>query len=250
MSVCPGFFSTHGYTEAIFAGLHFLDVSFAPRIKNIHEQTIYAYESKSTKKKSSDPVAPKRQINKKLILDNWDDILRLMASIKLEYCSASHIFKMLSLSEKNSQLYKAIKEFGRLIKTNFILNYIDDEELRRSIQKQLNRVELGQKLTDAVFFGRNGKLRVGLEEEIQKVMGCNTLLRNVIILWNYLFLSDYYYSLDDDEIKKSVLDSIASGSVISWRHLNTLGIYEFNREVSSSFKATLKQMKNIDVDNI
>ena len=240
----------HGYTEAIFAGLHFLDVSFAPRIKNIHDQTIYAYEAKSTRKNTNAPIAPKTQINKKLILENWDEILRLMVSIKLEYCSPSQIFIMLSMSEKQSQLYKAIKELGRLIKSNFVLNYVNDEELRTSIQKQLNRVELGQKLTDAVFFGRKGKLRVGLEEEIQKAMSCNTLLRNVVIMWNYMFLSDYYYSLDDDETRKDVLDSISNGSVVSWEHINTLGVYEFNHNAGRQFKATLQQMKNIKISGI
>jgi len=41
---------SHGYTEAIFAGLHFLDVSFAPRIAKLHKQTIYAFEAKSMRK--------------------------------------------------------------------------------------------------------------------------------------------------------------------------------------------------------
>jgi len=30
-----------------------------------------------------------------------------------------------------------------------------------------------------------------LHDEVQLVMASNTLLRNMIILWNYLFLSDY-----------------------------------------------------------
>ena len=34
-------------------------------------------------------------------------------------------------------------------------------DLRQKIQKQLNRVELGQKPQEAVFFGRKGKLYVG-----------------------------------------------------------------------------------------
>ena len=46
-------------------------------------------------------------------------------------------------------------------------------------------------VADKVLFGRNGKLQVGLHDEVQLVMASNTLLRNMIILWNYLFLSDY-----------------------------------------------------------
>jgi len=239
---------THGYTEAVFAGLHFLDVSFAPRIAKMHEQTIYAYESKSLRKNSKKPLGPNTAINKKRILNSWDDILRLMATIKLRRCSASHIFKVLSASKKDNELYMALKEFGRLIKSKFILDYIDDENLRKSIQKQLNRAELGQRLSETVFFGRKGRLFVGTPEEMQKVMACKTLLKNAIILWNYFFLSDYYHSLENKEEQRSVLESISSGSVISWRHINMHGLYDFNQKVTSSFTATIKQMKNIKVD--
>lgn len=238
---------TYGYTEAVFAGLHFMDVSFAPRIKNVHNQTLYAYESKTTSKHSDSPLAPNTQINKKLILDNWDDILRLMASMKLKRCSASQMLKMLSSSERDNTLYKAFKEFGRLLKTHFILNYIDDEELRQNIQKQLNRVELGQKLADKVLFGRNGKLQVGLQDEIQLVMASNTLLRNMIILWNYLFLSDHCLSLDSHDERASVIESISTGSVIAWAHINFMGIYEFNPIIRSQFESTLKQMRDVSI---
>ncbi|WP_395375788.1 Tn3 family transposase [Marinicella sp. W31] len=99
------------------------------------------------------------------------------------------------------------------------MNYIDDAQLRRSIQKQLNRVELGQKLSEAVFFARKGQLHVGTPTEMRQAMNCKTLLKNAIILWNYLFLSDYYHDLKSKAEKKIVLESIANGSVISWRHL-------------------------------
>ena len=238
---------THGYTEAVFAGLYLMDVSFAPRIKNVHHQTLYAYHSKSTQKYSDSPLAPKSQINKKLILDNWDDILRLMASMKLKRCSSSQMLKMLSSSERDNTLYKAFKEFGRLLKTHFILNYVDDEELRQNIQKQLNRVELGQKLADKVLFGRNGKLQVGLHDEVQLVMASNTLLRNMIILWNYLFLSDYCLTLDSEEQRAKVIESISTGSVIAWAHINFMGIYEFNPVGKSRFNATLNKMRNVSI---
>lgn len=236
---------THGYTEAIFAGLHFLDVSFAPRIANLAQQVIYAYEAKSLRKNTKNPIAPKSVINKKLILDNWDNILRLMATIKLNYCSASLMFRMLSASANDGPLYSAIKEFGRLIKSKFILNYIDDEELRRSITKQLNKAELGQKLGRAVFYGRAGYLQIGTSAEIQRVMMCKTILQNVIILWNYLFLSDYYNELSSKEERRTVSEMISKGSVIAWKHINMMGIFDFDHDVPHSFKSSIKQMMEL-----
>lgn len=238
---------THGYTEATFAALHFLEVSFAPRIKNVGRQSIYAYDLASKKANAASPLSPKKQINKKLILENWDDILRLMVSMKLGRCSSSQMMKTLSASEKASPLYQGLKEFGRLLKTNFILRYVDDEELRQSIHKQLNRVELGQKLTGKVLFGRHGKLQVGLKEEVSLVTGCNALLRNMIILWNYFFLSDHCIKIADPTERAALIETIGSGSVIAWAHINFLGTYDFDENTKSLFTATFQQMKSMDI---
>jgi len=239
---------THGYTEAIFAGLHFLNVSFAPRIKNVHEQTIYGYESKTLRKNNDSPIAPKTSINKKLILKNWDSLLRLMATIKLGYCSASQMFKILASSKKDNEIYKAMKEFGRLLKSKFILEYINDESLRKAIQKQLNRVELGQKLSEAVFFARKGKLYVGTPDEMQKVVESTRLIKNAIILWNYLFLSDYYYSLESGDEKRLAVKAMSNGSVISWKHINMHGVFDFDHQASSSFSTPIKELLKMKIE--
>lgn len=236
---------THGYTEAIFAALHFLDVSFAPRIKNVGRQALYVFDSASKTANQHASLAPSKQINKKLILEHWDDLLRLMVSMKLRRCSPSQMLKTLSASERASSLYRAFKEFGRLLKTNFILMYVDDEDLRQSIHKQLNRVKLGQKLGRKVMFGRNGKFQVGLQEDIQRVASCNTLLRNMIILWNYLFLSDHCLKIQDKAERKQLIDTIASGSVIAWAHVNFLGTYDFDENSESAFSSTFQQMKSM-----
>lgn len=238
---------THGYTEPIFAGMHFLDVSFAPRIKQINKQVIYAYETKSLRKYSDLPIAPKTKINRKLILKNWDNILRFIATIKRGDHSPSHLFKIISSSPKQNELYKAIREFGRLIKSKFILEYIDSGKLRRSIQKQLNIVELGQKLSDAVFFARKGKLFVGSPREMLKVVSCTALIKNAIVLWNYLFLSNHIHNLKTKTEKMEVIDSIRKGSVISWLHISMKGFYDFDHKFTNSFSASIKDMMNIKI---
>ncbi len=238
---------THGYTEPIFAGMHFLDVSFAPRIKKIENQVMYAYEAKSLRKNTNSPIAPKTSINRKLILNNWDNILRFMATIKRGDSTASQLFKILSSSSKDNELYRAIKEFGRLIKSKFMLEYIDSEPLRRSIQKQLNLVELGQKLSGAVFFGRKGKLFVGTPNEMLKVVACTALIKNAIVLWNYLFLSNFYHGLESKEEKIELIESIRRGSVIAWLHISMRGFYDFDHKYKKSFNASINDMMKIKI---
>jgi TnpA family transposase len=54
-----------------------------------------------------------------------------MATIKLRYSSASQLFKRLSSYALDHPLYQALKEFGRIIKSQYILTYLDDVELRQ-----------------------------------------------------------------------------------------------------------------------
>ena len=67
-------------------------------------------------------------------------ILRFVATIKLKQTTASQLFKRLNSYSNQHPLYQALKEFGKIIKTLFILRYIDDVELRQSIEKQLNKI--------------------------------------------------------------------------------------------------------------
>lgn len=119
---------THGYTEVIFAIMYLLGIDFAPRIKNIKRAILYSFKSRSHYEALGYKVLPGRYFNEKIIIEQWNNILRLIATIKLGEVNASQIFKRLNSYSKQHPLYCALKEFGRIIKTTFILRYFDDVE--------------------------------------------------------------------------------------------------------------------------
>lgn len=45
---------------------------------------------------------------------------------------------------------QALKEYGKVIKTLFILKYIDDVELHRSTSRQLNKIKYSNRLSTAI----------------------------------------------------------------------------------------------------
>lgn len=115
--------------------------------------------------------------------------MRLIATIKLKLTPASQIFKRLNSYSKQHRLYQALKAFGQIIKSIFILTYIDDVDLRQSIEKALNKVEHSQKFAKAVYHGGNQESLQATKEEQEKAEACKRLIQNAIILWNYLYLS-------------------------------------------------------------
>ncbi len=217
---------THGYSEAIFAIMHLLGVSFAPRIKKLGKQKLYCLDPKPSYNKLDYKIKPDTKINLKLIQDNWDDILKLVATIKSKTTTASQIFKRLNSYTKEPKLYSALKEFGRIIKTNYILTYIDDVRLRQRIEKQLNKIELSNKFAKAVFFANSQEFRIGSTEEQQIIVACKSLIQNCVVLWNYLYLSNVLINQSAEE-RALLLTIIKQSSVLSWRHINLHGEYDF-----------------------
>ncbi|NOR25238.1 MAG: Tn3 family transposase [Desulforhopalus sp.] len=65
----------------------------------------------------------------------------MIATIKLKETTASDIFRRLNSYSKQYVLYRTVKAFGQIIKSLFILRYLDELELRQAIEKQLNKVK-------------------------------------------------------------------------------------------------------------
>ena len=140
-----------------------------------------------------------------------------MVTIKLKYTPASHLLKRLSSYAREHPLYKALKEFGRIIKSVFLLTYLDDVELRQRIEKQLNKIEFANRFSKAIIGGHKQEFEVGEKEEQEIMAACNILIQNCVNLWNYLYLSQLIANNADPEEQKKMVKGIARGSSSNWR---------------------------------
>jgi TnpA family transposase len=89
----------------------------------------------------------------KIVLQ-WDEMIRTAGSLKLGKVQASVLVRSLLKSERPSGLTQAIIEVGRINKTLYLLNYIDDEDYRRRILTQLNRGESRHAVARAICHGQ------------------------------------------------------------------------------------------------
>lgn len=221
---------THGYTEAVFGLTHLLGFSFAPRIKGIGKQRLYLFRGHDRSARQSWRIAPDNYINDTLIRENWDDLLRLVATIKLKENTASDIFRRLNSYSRQHALYQTLKAFGQIIKSDFILRYVDDVDLRQAIEKQLNKVELANKFSRAVAVGNPREFTQAEKEEQEIAESCNRLIKNSIICWNYLYLARQIEKAQDLETTHKIRNMMAVHSPMSWAHINMLGEYDFSDE--------------------
>lgn len=238
---------THGYREGIFAAAPFMGISYAPRIKNIVDQKIYSFSAKKTYEAKGYKVLPSGQINQCLIRENWDNIMRFMATMKLKEATASQLFKRLSSYAKHHPLYRALKEFGRIIKSIFILKFYDDLSLRQRIEKQLNRIELSNKFARAVFFANDGEFSQAEIDDQAIATACKVIIQNAVVLWNYLYLSQLLTNCASSTERTEMISLISQGSVITWRHINLYGEYDFRRSAANESTFNMSKILSLSL---
>jgi TnpA family transposase len=126
----------------------------------------------------------RHRVNLNLIARNWDELLRVAGSLKLGMISASELMRTLLGGKNPTTLSRAIAELGKIVKTLYLLTYIDDENYRRRILTQLNRGEGRHRLARTVFHGQRGEIRQKYREGQEDQLGALGLVLNVIVLWN------------------------------------------------------------------
>src|SRR3954452_16445520 len=57
-------------------------------------------------------IKPEQYVDQDSIITAWDDVLRLVATIKLKESTASDIFRRLNSYSRQHNLYTALKAFG------------------------------------------------------------------------------------------------------------------------------------------
>jgi TnpA family transposase len=86
-------------------------------------------------------------------------------------------------------LAAALRELGRLERTLFLLDYVEQPHLRLQILMGLNKGEARNALAKAVFFYRRGEIMDRTwEEQYNSASGLNLVVA-AIILWNTVYLA-------------------------------------------------------------
>jgi TnpA family transposase len=215
---------TGGSTEQVFALATLLGFRFAPRISDALAKKLYVLDAVEP----SEPLKTLlfEPVNKKLIMDQWEEMQRVASSIRHGTVSASLLMRKLAAYPRQNQVARALTEFGKLERTTFLLEYFRDEALRRRILIGLNKGEALHALARQLFFGRLGELRDrALEDQIHRA-SCLHLLIAAIAAWNTIYLTEAFATLrrQGEDISETTIAHIAP---LGWEHINLIGKYQF-----------------------
>ena len=146
---------THGATELVFALFDLLGLSFIPRLRDVGELRLHrigAPTGLDVDELLTSKIRPGR------ITDRYDDLLRVAGSLKRGWVPASLLISRMQAASPRPPLAAALAEYGRLVRTNFLLGYLADAPLRRRIGAQLNKDETMHALRRHVAFGQRQQL--------------------------------------------------------------------------------------------
>ena len=184
---------TAGAIDHVFGLCHLLGFRFAPRIRDLADRRVYVVDARTTYRALAPIIGG--TIDLRIIADNWDEILRLAASIKVGTVTPSVILRRLAAYPRQNALAKALREIGRLERTLFTLDWISDPVLRRRTNAGLNKGEARNTLARAIFFNRLGELRDrSFENQAYRASGLNLIVA-AIILWNTRYLAPAFAEL-------------------------------------------------------
>ena len=217
----------HGFSEVNFAITGLIDVELRPRFVTIHRQRLYSLDSVASYKESGYRIAPDMRVNFEQLVEQWDNILRFVASIKLGYVQASTLLKRLNSYSRQHPLYRALKDLGRLYKTDYILRYVHDPDLRATVEGMLTQMEHSNKFSSAVTLGNNQALGWQTDRERQIATGSKVVIMNAINYYNLLYLSERLRQCPTKNERDELLGTILQSSTHTWHHINLGGEYDF-----------------------
>ena len=233
---------THGVNHVNFALLDLFGYSFAPRYAQVGRVINEMFDVKEDKDQRIQ-LRLKKAINTKRIMQHWDTIQRIAVSLKERKTTQATLVRKLSGYKKNHPLLEALTEYNRLVKANYLLNYIDDVSLRNYVQRALNRGEAYHQLRRAISNVNGDQFRGSSDEEIQLWNECARLVTNAIIYFNSSILSQLLTSFEYHGDNKRV-QIVKQASPVAWYNINLKGIYTF--ELSEKLPDLEELMRSIE----
>jgi TnpA family transposase len=217
---------TGGFTDHVFAVTSLLAFRFIPRIRDLPSKRLYLFDPAAAPKELRGLIGGK--IREGLIIQNWPDILRAVATMVAGIMPPSQLLKKFAAYPRQHELAFALREIGRIERTLFIIDWLLDADMQRRAQIGLNKGEAHHALKNALRIGRQGEIRDRtVEGQHYRMAGLN-LLAAIIIYWNTKHLGQAvtrrkHAGLDCPS------DLLGHISPLGWAHILLTGEYKWKK---------------------
>jgi hypothetical protein len=125
----------------------------------------------------------------------------------------------LSAYARRNKTRRALWEYDHILRSLYLLNYVDSPPLRRNVQRALNRGENYHRLRRAVSYANFGKLGFKTDQEEHVWGECARLLTNCMIYCNATLLSHLWeHKAHSGDLQGATL--LSRVSPVAWQYIN------------------------------
>ena len=186
---------TQGQSEPVFGLCRLLGIKLMPRMRN-WDDVIFYRPDKSARYSHIDALFTK-EIDWPLIATHWQDMMQVVLSIQAGLVLPSMLLRKLGSHNRKSRLCLAFRELGRVERTLFLLRYISDPQIRRTIRAETTKIESYNDFLDWITFG-GPIIKSGDPVEQEKQLKYASLVANGIMLSNVADLTEVLSSMAAD----------------------------------------------------
>ena len=226
MKVEKNYVDSHGQSEVAFAFCHLLGFQLLPRLKRIHQQKLYRPYMGQNDAYPNLQLVITRAINWELIRQQYDQMVKYATALGLGTAETEAILRRFNRSNPQHPTYKALAELGKAVKTIFLCQYLQSEELRREINEGLNVVENWNSANSFIFYGKGGEIATNrLEDQEMAVLSLH-LLQISLVYINTLMIQQILLNKQKFELLKS--EDLRALTPLIWNHINPYGTFRLD----------------------
>ena len=222
---------TGGASDHIFILCAMLGFRFCPRLRDFPDRRLACIEP-ITVYQDLQPILGRR-IKTDIIREHWDEILRLVASLRAGTVLPSAMLKRLAAYQRQNQLDLALQELGRIERTLFMLDWLEAPQLRQLCQAGLNKSEQRHALAQVICTFKQGRIADrGQDAQQFRASGLNLVIA-AIVFWNSTYLAD---AIDHMRAQGRAVPAelLAQTSPLTWEHIGFSGDFLWDRAAATA----------------
>ena len=186
---------TQGQSEPVFGLCRLLGIKLMPRMRSIGGVTFYR-PAASIRYRHIDALF-RAEIDWDLIATHAHDVFQVVLSIQAGRVTPSMLLRKLGTYNRRSLLYRAFREIGRVERTLFLLRFISNTDIRRTIRAETTKIEAFNDFLDWVSFG-GPVIKSGDPVEQEKQLKYASLVANAVMLSNVADMTTTLAAMDGD----------------------------------------------------
>jgi TnpA family transposase len=213
---------THGFTHFAMTLAKLVGFDLCPRLAGLKTRRLYLPRGLEFPHVLRPIVA--ETVSRRAVGRGWEGLLRLGASVKHGWDSASSALDRFGSAAAGDPIYNAGDALGRLLRSLYLCDYLSNPMFRTEVLDLLNQGEAVHSLQRAIHNGMITAKQGRTTEELGTISGALTLLANIVMAWN-----THHLQVMLDRAPGDHPDEVVSRlAPIGHKHINMRGILTFD----------------------